>query len=429
MIDHVFRAYDIRGIYGKEIDEKLFKKIGFAFSCFVDKVSIVACDPRPSSEPLKEAFIKGFLKSGKTIVDVGMTTRGVAMFGGLVERAPVAYISASHLPPEWNGVKFIHHDGLGFSPEEIQTIKSLLNKHGFSDGEIIKKNYKEAYIEHISKHVNGKDIKILLDFGNGAGGSVGRDLFERLGFSVETIYEEPDGNFPNRESEIKDFAYLRELSKEYDIVMAYDGDADRFACFHDGKKLESEIIGCIMLNKLSVMKKPVVITVECSNVIEKWAAKFSLPILRSRVGYPFVIKKMKECGACLGVEKSGHFCIPHILPFDDAFCVSAFFAECFSPNNIPETNTKFEMINFEVGDKKKFKIIEKFREHAQAQYKNIALIDGVRVEQNESWFLLRASNTSPLIRLSLEAPVDVFDDFKEECLRLVKGFIDQPFSD
>ena len=424
----IFRAYDIRGIYGKDLTDDIMLKIGNAFRRFVGDSVIVGCDHRLSSPALKDAFIRGATQAGKNVIDISVVPRGASMFWAGKTGLNTCYITASHLPKEWNGLKFVRSDGTSFTGNESMEIKRAVEHGDFyradKPGSVAKEEIIGQYVNFLVGRIPrpGKPLKVLLDCGNGTAGMAAPELFRKMGYYAEPLFGEPDGSFPNRESEITPEALEKTLpeSANYDVTFAYDGDADRLSMVDDkGRIVEPEIVAYIIMKELLKQQQgPIVANVECSKIIDKIAKEFGRDVIRSAVGYSFVIKCLHENKACFGIEKSMHFCIPSIFHFDDGIASSLFAAYAVSRLGEPlsefvDRMPKFiqETRNFDCGDDVKFDVIKRVSEQSAKEYEKLSNLDGVRVQLDDGWVLVRASNTSPLIRMTVEA--DTAERFKE----------------
>ncbi len=424
----IFRAYDIRGVYGKDLDEKLMERIGNAFAKgFVKDVAVVGYDCRNSSPSLKKAFIDGITKAGKDVIDVGLVPRGACLFWAWRKKYSSAYITASHLGKEWNGVKFGHPNGIEFFEEDNHRIRDMViedmpeeaKKAGTSREEDALKPYND-YIA--SKIRPAKDrLKVVVDCGNGTGGLSAPDILDALGFEVKTLFKEPDGDFPNRASEIDDksLTTLKEEVKGAYMGLAFDGDSDRMALMDEkGRLLGPEFASHIILSELTEEAEgPIIANVECLKIMDEVARSHKRKIYRIRVGNSFMVHEAEQKKACFGVERSGHFCIPSILPMDDGIVASIYAASVLSRSGkklseifdeLPQY--PFRRVKIDCPDEKKFSVIEALKKELSENYENVNTVDGVRVDLEHGWVLIRASNTEPIIRLSIEADNDKFLD-------------------
>lgn len=422
MKSSVFRAYDIRGVYGKDITEKDMEIIGNSLArVLVDERVVVGRDPRLSSKDLSSALISGLIRAGKDAVDVGMVPLGVGSLYAWKRKLPFAYITGSHLTGEWNGVKFFHKNAIGFMEEDNKRIKELSLGGELKDaerkGKVERAGTDKAVDEYVdfmvSKIRPERKLRVLLDCGNGAAGAVARRLFERAGFETEVVFEEPDGNFPNRSPDNSEDPLIeaRKRIRESDFGIAYDGDGDRAVIItRNGKVLTPEQTSYIILGRLLENEKgPVVANVECTRVIDDIAGKFNMEVKRIRVGNNFLMDAVSRSGASFGVERAGHYVIPSLFPADDSLAVSYYFACVMSGKDrelqdivseIP--SYPFHRFNFDCDDEKKFIVMERLRERMRKEHEDMSTIDGVRISMKDGWALIRASNTSPVIRLTIE---------------------------
>ena len=422
MLSHIFRSYDIRGVYGKDIDEAIAEKIGISLALKINGDIAVARDMRLSSERIMDALIKGIRKGGRDVYFLGLVPLGPAMYFSWKNGKYLAYVTASHLPKEWAGVKFFHPDGCGFIDKENYGIRDTFMglgaiTHAEQNGKLMcidDEEIQAEYKQYLLGKIQAKKKRIVLDCGNGMAGMIVKDLFESAGFDVTILFEELDGSFPNRDSEPNDESLtgLKKAVIGKDFGIAFDGDGDRMVFVDDtGKVATPEQIAYILLGHLLKKgKRPVVANVECSRIIDTIVKKFSASVYRVQVGHPYIVKEAARRKACLGIETSGHYVLPDLFPFDDAIGISLYAAALLSNNerklselirSIPAY--PFRRINFECADDKKFAVIKNLEKAFSKTYKNISTLDGVRVDFKEGWVLARVSNTSPLIRLTMEA--------------------------
>ena len=423
----IFRAYDIRGIYREQLNEETMKLIADAIDA--QKI-ILGHDCRMSSDALCEAFISGF---GGEIIDVGLSPIGSAMFFSWKRGIDLAYITASHLTSEWNGLKLFHSSGVGYLEDEIKAIKSIVvdemnpGKKSRSVKNVKISSITGDYINHLLAKVPGhKKMKIIIDCGNGVSSMIAPELFRRAGYDVEIIFENIDSNFSGRGPDVEE-KHLTNLKNKTEqnkcIGIAYDGDGDRVALVDEnGNVLTPEQISYIVISELLKKEQgPVVANVECTNVIDHAVKKFNRKVYRVPVGHTFLVENVHKNNASFGVERSGHFSIPSIIPFDDAVALSFYATNVISNSDktlselvrdIPSFPSK--RTNYICPEKKKFELIRQVErnvngiclsnnkgdEKAKAE---INTCDGVRVDTNDGWFLIRASNTGPLVRLTTQS--------------------------
>ncbi len=410
----IFRSYDVRGIYSKDLDENIMKRIAAAFSTMSEDTIVIGHDGRTSSIPLKNAFIAG---SNKKIVDIGCVPLGVGMLWAL-NKADYAYITASHLPKEWNGVKFFHKSGVGFMEEEGKNIERIFQSIEVQSGAKVTKVDTQEVLDHYVRYFTqkttiGKKLSVVLDSGNGMGSVVAKKLFEKEGFEVDSIFDTVDPEFPNRKPDpVSDpLLELKKRTATADIGIAYDGDGDRMGLVDEnGRKLSAEQTSYLILLDASKQPGPIIANVECTRVIDDMARKFGKKVVRVPVGHTFLMEGALKHKACFGVEAAGHFAVPHLAPFDDSLMVSLYAATVLSKQDkrLSEIVDEIriypsERAKVECSDEKKFAVVNRLKHKFKEEYKNVTTMDGVRVDFHDGWILIRASNTGPKIRLTVEA--------------------------
>lgn len=438
VLDDIFRAYDVRGT-GEDLTPAVMETIGQAFGTYVIKNGheevVVGHDARRTSEDLYEALIDGIRKSPVSRIDkVGNEPFGVVQFHGWQTDKEIAYITASHLPPAWNGVKFYHQTGVGYAEEENMTIKDQIIDDTRRDGEdttIEAVDAREPYINYLDDAIDSIDLDILLDCGNGMSGVTAPLLFEKQGATVTTLFEEPDGSFPNRESDVSadSLTKLADAVGDHDLGIAFDGDADRCAVMlPDGTLLDADELAALVLDTfLEQQQGPVIANVECSSLLDWVTERHGVPIERVRVGHTYLLEAAVEHDAVFGVEKSGHFTVPHIFPLDDGVATALFMASVIDSmeGSLTEQNEQLpdtyrDRIAFECSSEIKFDVVEHVGERVLGMG-DITAIDGVRLERDEGWVLIRASNTSPKVRLTVEAETEEgFETLKKTFSQMIE---------
>jgi phosphoglucosamine mutase len=430
-MEHIFRAYDIRGIFNKELTAYMATKIGMAFGTYLrgkGKV-LVGRDPRTSSIVIENAFASGLASTGCDVFTTGMVPIPTANFKTSVDDFDAgAYITASHNPPEYNGVRFRHSDGTGYTSQNGE-IKDIFLKGEFhlADwdklGDIIHIDPDETVEEYskllLDKFVFKRTLKVVLDPGNGAASVVAPRLFKQLGAEVSTINEELDGTFPGRPSEPNE-KNLKELMKavkegDADFGAGYDGDGDRVVFVDDlGRVVQNEKIGIIISREILKKEKGTIIAnMECSMIVETEIEKAGGKVERVRVGDVFVAEKIKETNALFAMETSAHYFTPEFYVFDDPLIVSLKLGEILADSDRALSSMADEipsypktMKNFKCGDEIKFQVMEKIVESFKDKGYRLDTTDGAKVILDDGWALLRPSNTTPLIRASVEAETE-----------------------
>ena len=426
---HIFRAYDIRGIFNKDISPQIFYKIGCATGIYIKKVIngrnlAVGCDIRKSSPSLLHSFIAGVTAVGVDIIFTGTTSFGQTLFTGWEKKQNlISYITASHLPAEWNGVKFYYGDGVGLPEEELMKIRDLTLDDNFETvewdkiGEVkivdAKKNY-HNYFE--SKFSFRKKIKVAIDCGGASMTLSAPKIFQAIGLDTVCVFCEPDPMFTQRPSDPKpkNLGHLLKTVKNNncDFGVAFDGDGDRSVIVdNEGKILSADEVG-IIIGKYGIGNKKgtVIVNVECSKTVKEQLEPLGFKIKQIPVGHTFLTLEAKRENAPLGIESSGHLIIPEYFLFDDAIVVPLRIAEILdnihkSLSEISSEIPKYPTVKYEIpcDEKIKFVVIDRLKKELSDEYKNINIMDGIRIDLKEGWVLIRSSNTSPIIRLTAEA--------------------------
>jgi phosphomannomutase len=420
----IFRAYDIRGIYGESLDNGDMYAIGKGLGTFMNCEGVVCVgrDIRKSSPGLESSLINGVLSTGMSVIHVGKSSFGVSLFTGWKNEVKVnAYITASHLGPEWNGVKFYSGEGIGFAEEDNMRIRDIVLQEAFMKGEhpgVIKpvKAMREEYAKFMKRSFKpARKLKVVVDCGNGSMSLSAPATLKSVGMEVLGIFSEINPDFPNRDIDPKPEALdvLKETvtAENADFGVAFDGDGDRGVIVDDkGRVLTADQTGVILAKEVlkEASNKDVVVNVECSMIFEKLLK--GARIHRIPVGHTFMTLEAKKLNACIGVESSSHIIIPKYFLFDDALITPMKMAEILSKSKKPLSKIvdaipvfPKERINFNCPDDRKFRVIDSLREEFKQEFENVNVMDGVRVDFDYGWILLRASNTGPKIRLTVEA--------------------------
>jgi phosphomannomutase len=436
---HIFRAYDIRGLYNKELTPDIMYKIGLSTGTYVNRILdgkriVVGNDIRHTSIPLAYSFISGVLATGINVTYVGTSAFGQTLFAGWkLGGDTTAFITASHLPPEWNGIKFYHSEGVGYSEEELMKIRdfALQNDFDFKEweevGETKNHDITAEYRDFFNQRINfKKDIKVAVDCGGGSTTLSVPDVFSSLGLTTFCVFCEPDPTFSGRPSDPKP----KNLSKlvnevvtnDCDFGVAFDGDGDRAVIVDNtGKILSADETG-IIIGKYGLAQKSgtIIVNVECSQAVKEQLEPLGFNVKQIPVGHTFLTIEAKIENSPLGIESSGHIIIPEFFLFDDAIVTPLKIAEILDNQNeklsdlvskIPTYPILKEEILCE--DEIKFEVVDELKAELSEEYSNINLLDGVRVNLEEGWVLIRPSNTSPLIRMTIEADNDeIISKFK-----------------
>lgn len=425
--EHIFRAYDIRGVYGTDLTEEIATRIGRALASYVDgegKSMLVGRDVRLSSPPIGDALIKGLLAGGFDVEDIGTVTTPILYFSSVnYGRNGGVMVSASHNPPEWNGFKIWLETGFICQGKGMEELKAIALKGRFKEsaGGRLKRNPNAIadYENHVAKRIDvERRMKVAADPGNGSCCLLIPRVFRKVGIDVAAINAEPDGSFPARPpdptEEVLGGLKRLVLDEKADFGVGFDGDGDRAVFVDDlGRMVPSDLI-LVMLTEFYLKRQKgvaVVYEVSCSlNVEETVKACGGKPVL-SQVGHTYIVDKMLKEKAVLGGETSGHFYFADMYGFDDALFAGLKVAEILSKtgmklSEILDSLPKYPRIpikNYECPDEKKFSVVEELAEDFRRMGYETVTIDGVKVVEDEGWLLIRPSNTQPLIRLTVEA--------------------------
>ncbi|PIX88162.1 MAG: phosphomannomutase/phosphoglucomutase [Candidatus Nealsonbacteria bacterium CG_4_10_14_3_um_filter_36_16] len=422
----IFRAYDIRGIYPKELDERAAYLIGRAFVKFFKKPRlkiVVGRDNRLSSPSLFKALTKGIIDQGADVIDIGLSTTPMHYFtvahfkfdGGVM-------ITASHNPPQYNGFKFVREKAIPISEKTgLKEIKKLTTRPGnviTRPGRVVKKEVLKDYIEFNLKDFHLKKIKplkIVIDTANAVPGILVPKIFKKINCKIYYLFAKLDGSFPNHLPSPHEEKNLKSLKKEVlrkkaDLGIAFDGDGDRVIFVDEkGKMIPGDLITALLAS-LILKENPgekVLCDVRSSNIVRDVVKEMGgIPVI-GRIGHSFIKERMRRENIIFQGELNGHYYLR-----THYFCEAPFFVifkilEEISRNrkSISELVKPFQKyshsgeINFKVKNKKKvFKTLEdKFRGG------EILKIDGLRIDFPNWWFNVRPSHTEPLLRLVVEA--------------------------
>lgn len=419
----IFRAYDIRGVYGETLTNGITEDIGKALGTFMHnkklgETVVVGNDVRSSSPSLSVALRKGLAITGVKVLNAGTTSFGVALFTGMREKSVTAYITASHNPPEWNGVKFFGPDCIGFFEEDNKEIEHIVSSRDFHKGDPQKEqkvDYKDEYKEFLRERFRiNRPLRVVLDCGNGATSLVVPKLFKLLGFDVIELFCEVDPQFPGRGPDVVEGScgHLREavIREGADMGLALDGDGDRIAVVDEQGRFISPDMLALILGREMLKGRPgkVICNVDCSMLMERLLEPLGAEVIRIPVGHTFMMQHAKRHNAIFGVETSQHYVFPSFLPFDDGVVAGLKIAEMVSLSGRP-LSSFFNGLSplprktkaLPCPDERK-KDVMKMVERELAKEYEVDTIDGVRISPDGGWGLIRPSNTSPVIRITAE---------------------------
>ena len=418
----IFREYDIRGIYPEQINEEVVYKIAKAISvkCLNEGISeiCIARDGRLSGEKLLFALENSLSKNGIDVINTGMATTPLLYFAAKKSKCKSGVmITGSHNPKNYNGIKLIINDK-PVSGTEIYNLIDKVHKASERKGKITFRDFKEEYISEIKKNIVIKEKpKVVIDCGNGASGCIAPKLYSELGCDVINLYTEVDGNFPNHHPDPgkpENLTDLIEKVKETnaDMGLAFDGDGDRVGLVTDIGEIvfPDKILMMLCKEILSSNKGKIIFDVKCTDSLPKLIKENGGTPLMYPTGHFNIKNGIKEHNPLLAGEMSGHiFFNDKWYGFDDGVYSGARIIELISKTKKSVSNLNNELpilfstpeLNIEVSDEKKFEIVEKFVANCTLEGEKIS-IDGLRINFDNGWGLLRASNTTPTLVMRFE---------------------------
>jgi phosphomannomutase len=426
-MDQVFKAYDIRGTVPDQLDATMCRAIGRAVARFADAPEVlVARDMRESGVPLSKAFADGVRSEGVAVTDLGMASTDFLYFAAGYLDAPGAMFTASHNPAQYNGIKLCLSGarpiGRDTGLTDIQAIaeKVMDEPIGAMTAPLHERNLLPEWAEHVISFVDRdvlRPLKIVADTANGMGGLVVPTVFSSLPFSVEVLFPELDGNFPNHPADPIQPENLVDLKAAIvaggaDIGLAFDGDADRVFFVDERAESVSGSLTTALVASSLLKKHPgetVLYNLICSHVVPEVITELGGTPVRTRVGHSYIKQVMAETGAIFGGEHSGHYYYRDNFRADSGIITALLVLEMISVTGQPlsELLKPFQRysdsgeINTEVSDPPA--TVDAIAAHERAAGASTDLLDGLTVDHGDWWYNVRPSNTEPLLRLNVEA--------------------------
>ncbi|SEK90990.1 phosphomannomutase/phosphoglucomutase [Nitrosovibrio tenuis] len=423
----IFKAYDIRGIFGKTLTVEIVEAIGHAIGteARVRGIQSVAIgrDGRLSGPELALALAKGLQKSGIDVIDVGVVATPMLYFAAhtLCEYSGVM-VTGSHNPPEYNGLKMVL-GGETLAAEAIQSLRLRIenNDLAYGNGSYRKHDIAERYLQRITSDIRlARPMKIAVDCGNGVPGMYAPTLYRRLGCEVLELYCDVDGNFPNHHPDPSVPENLQDLihavkTTDAEIGLAFDGDGDRVGVVTKNGAIIYPDRQLMLFAADVLSRNPggrIIFDVKCTRNLAPWIERHGGEPIMWKTGHSFIKGKLKETGALLAGEMSGHiFFKERWYGFDDGLYAGARLLELLSPKKdidgvlhaIPDAISTPELqIRLKEGEN--YALIAQLQQNAHFDNpERIITTDGLRVEYKEGFGLARSSNTMPVIVLRFEA--------------------------
>ena len=423
----IFKAYDIRGIVGKTLTNDTARAIGQALGseALARKQQAIAVgrDGRLSGPDLVNALAEGIASTGCNVVNVGMVPTPVLYFATYhLETHSGVMVTGSHNPPDYNGFKMVL-GGETLSGDDIQALRQRIESGDLAsgNGSITDADVKEAYLGRITSDIKlARPMKIIVDCGNGVAGEMAPELYRRMDCDVTEMFCEIDGTFPNHHPDpsqpknLEDLIATVKSTDGVDVGLAFDGDGDRVGVVTPTGDVIWPDRQLILLARSVLKRNPggeIIFDVKCSRAVDRAIREAGGKPTMWKTGHSFIKKKLKETGALLAGEMSGHiFFKERWYGFDDALYAASRLLELLSQDarspqeifdSLPNTvNTPELQIRFNEGEH--FAAIEKLVKQADFPGARLTTIDGLRADFEDGFGLVRASNTTPVLVLRFE---------------------------
>ncbi len=425
--EEIFRAYDIRGISGQTLTNDTAMQIGLAIGSESydrgEQTIIVARDGRLSSPELSQALIRGLAASGRDVIDIGVVPTPVCYFASEHLRvSSCVMVTGSHNPGNHNGFKIVI-GGNTLAGDEIKGLFHRIENQNFlsGTGNTTTQDVSSAYLARVCDDVKAqRPLKIVIDCGNGVAGTLAPQLIKGIGCHVLPLFCDIDGNFPNHHPDPSDPRNLQDLTRTVvetraDLGLAFDGDGDRLGIVtNSGKIIYADRLLMLLAKQVLQTNQggTVLFDVKSSRRLKDLIIGFGGKPVMWKTGHSFMKRKMRETGAVLAGEMSGHvFYKDRWYGFDDALYTAARLIEILASQNetidtlfneLPQDLSTPEL-SIATSDERKFRVIEALQRNGQFSGGQVTDIDGVRVDFQDGWGLVRASNTSPKIVCRFEA--------------------------
>lgn len=440
--ESIFRAYDIRGVVGQTLTADTALQIGLAIGSEAyergEQTIIVGRDGRLSSPEMAQALIRGLAASGRDVIDIGMVPTPICYFA--CEHLGIGacvMVTGSHNPANYNGFKIVLGKN-ALVDDEIKGLYHRIENQNFlsGTGNATTQDVSSAYLSRISDDVKAqRPLKIVIDCGNGVAGNFAPQLVKGVGCHVLPLYCDVDGNFPNHHPDPSDPKNMADLCRTVvetraDLGLAFDGDGDRIGIVTNSGKIIYADRLLMLLAKQVVQANPgstVLYDVKSSRRLKTLIAGFGGKPMMWKTGHSFMKRKMRETGAALAGEMSGHiFYKDRWYGFDDALYTAARLIEIIAGQNetidtllneLPQDLATPEL-SIASTDERKFRIIEALQRNGQFAGGQLTDIDGIRVDFADGWGLVRASNTTPKLSCRFEAD-------NENAMRKIQGLFKQ----
>ncbi len=442
-LDTVFKAYDVRGLYPGDWDASLARLIGNAFVRYLNADSIVVGhDMRTSSPALAHAFIEGATLAGADVVSIGLASTDMLYFASGQMQMAGAMITASHNPAEYNGLKMCRASAAPIGEDTgLNQIKAAvatgLIERAEEMGEVTEKNLLDDFRNHCLSFIDPDSISrlsVVADTANGMGGLVVPYIFDSLDCSLDVLFGELDGTFPNHPADPIQPENLKDLQRRVvetgaDVGLAFDGDADRVFLVDDLGQTLGGFITVALVAQALLVKYPgesIVYNLICSHSVPETINACGGKAIRTRVGHSFIKQVMADSGAIFGGEHSGHYYFRDNFKADSGLIAALMVLEVIANSGMKlsvlrkqfETYSQSGEVNSRVGD------VAQAVDRVKKTYSDYKMdeLDGLTIEDATWWCNVRPSNTEPLVRLNVEADTqELCDEKTRELLSVIRG--------
>jgi phosphomannomutase/phosphoglucomutase len=425
----IFREYDVRGVVGDDLTPEVATLVGQAYGTQLraklgveDPMVALGYDNRLSSEELAANFAEGLRSAGTRVTNIGLVPTPALYFAVHHLRCDAGIqVTGSHNPPDYNGFKMLTAQG-PFYGRSIQKLRERIESQTFAAGQgsIEERAVLDDYIADVAGRFNlERPVKVVVDCGNGTGSLAAVQLLERIGAEVESLYCTSDGTFPNHHPDPTVDEYIADLIQrvretDAELGVAFDGDADRIGAVDEkGNIVRGDYL--LLIYALDALRRnkgeQVIFDVKCSQVLADAIAGAGGRPIMWKTGHSLIKEKMRETGARIAGEMSGHmFFADDYYGYDDALYSACRLVDIVSRSGAPLSGclegvpqlASTPEIRVECGDDVKFGIVAEAVEHFKRHYE-VNDVDGARIRFEDGWALIRASNTQPILVLRFEA--------------------------
>ncbi len=446
----IFREYDIRGVYGKDLDINVAYTIGKSFGTYIkhqghDTV-IVGNDNRESGPVLSNGLIKGLTEAGANVINLGLVTTPMYYYAKKKNKIDTGImITASHNPREYNGFKISFNLKGNACGQDIFDFRDFtaLKQFDQGHGKITTLDIRKDYLDLVKNSINlgQRKVKVVYDCGNGTGSIIIKDILDMFDIDYELLYCESDPTFPNHHPDPCVHENMKDLSNKvkklgFDLGIGIDGDADRVGLVDEnGNIISSDLIMLIVYRHLKdkMKNKKAIYDVKCSKTLIDEIEKLGLEGKMNRTGNSYMNLAVNDGHYDFGGEYSGHLWFTDKWPgFDDGIYAGLRIIEILSHTDknlsglLDNINHYYstEELKFKAADDIKFDIISKVKDYCEQKDYKIIDVDGVRVTFDDGWALIRASNTGPNITVRFEAKSEArLTEIQKEFTDLLNNYL------